>query len=541
MDFPYIAAAFYDKDKIRQVLKVVRADADEDVVTSLYSGEDLRYYNFTESQYEYPVYVRFCCVDMTSASVKIGQPTHLFIIGNGLKDNNRSNLFEATETYININGDIYQNGELLNLNSDKPILYVDVLPTPPNIKDVIYAIDETTAVTKTIAPNFLDEDSHFVKQGTKYIPKSGTITVVRNGYEIAYVENPTVTGEVTYAYINDEGDTITETMTGESFDYEIIARSFYAGDAEKQSLQLLAENPEETNHVGRFEYDNSGNITGEIFNTYSGVNKNIASGAKSRASGYKTEATGQFATASGAITKATDFCATAVGYRTTASGKASFAAGTGTVANVLHSAAFGVYNEYKEIEPAVEANIALVDPAVAGHWLATITEQQVTDFEEILAITARSATLADSPTGYGVTYKFLDNANNVIKEGIITAAAEDVQVQLTHIAYPDDWFNEGYPVYIDIVCYDVNAAPHVVFKTESKGYLFAIGCGSNDAHRKNIVDVTDTIFNVNGNYYQNGQPLSLDGGAKIFIGTIAEWNALTLAEKTKYTQANIVE
>lgn len=434
----------------------------------------------------------------------------------------------------------WQDVPTFEIEGEKPILYVDVLPVPPNIKDVIYAIDETTAVTKTVGVDFLDEDTHFTKQGNRYIPNSG-VTIERNGFEIVYIENPTGTDEVTYAYVNDEGDTVTETVTGGSFDYDIVIRNFYAGDAEKQTLQLLAENPEEVDHVGRFEYDNSGNITGEIFNTYSGVNKNIASGAKSRASGYKTEATGQFATASGAITKATDFCATAVGYRTTASGKASFAAGTGTVANALHSAAFGVFNEYKEIEPAVEADIALVDPAVAGHWIATVTEQQATDFEEILFISARSTTLADSPTGYGVAYKFLDSTNNIIKEGIITATGEDVQVQLIHVAYPDGWFNEGYPVYIDIVCDDTNASPHVVFKTESKGYLFAIGCGSDDAHRKNIVDVTDTIFNVNGNYYQNGQPLSLDGGAKIFIGTIAEWNALTLAEKTEYTQANIVE
>ena len=37
-------------------------------------------------------------------------PKHLFIVGNGLDDNNRSNILEVSDTYLNVNGDIKQNG-----------------------------------------------------------------------------------------------------------------------------------------------------------------------------------------------------------------------------------------------------------------------------------------------------------------------------------------------------------------------------------------------------------------------------------------------
>ena len=86
------------------------------------------------------------------------------------------------------------------------------------------------------------------------------------------------------------------------------------------------------NDVGRFEKDNQGNITGEIFNIYSGNNKNIASGQGTHAEGRATTASGDYSHAEGRSTLATKECCHAEGIATTASGQFSHAEGYGTYA-----------------------------------------------------------------------------------------------------------------------------------------------------------------------------------------------------------------
>ena len=95
------------------------------------------------------------------------------------------------------------------------------------------------------------------------------------------------------------------------------------------------------NDVGRFEKDNQGNILGEIFNTYSGNDKNVASGNASHAEGNDTTASGNYSHAEGWGTTASEDGSHAEGIDTTASGVYSHAEGYHTVANGFSSHAEG--------------------------------------------------------------------------------------------------------------------------------------------------------------------------------------------------------
>ena len=82
---------------------------------------------------------------------------------------------------------------------------------------------------------------------------------------------------------------------------------------------------------------------GEIFNTYSGDYKNVASGKYSHAEGNETKAEGNNSHAEGDSTTASGSCSHAEGYNTTASRSSSHAEGNTTTASGTSSHAEG-YN-----------------------------------------------------------------------------------------------------------------------------------------------------------------------------------------------------
>ena len=80
---------------------------------------------------------------------------------------------------------------------------------------------------------------------------------------------------------------------------------------------------------------------GEIFNTYSGSSKNVASGKYSHAEGYNTTASGNYSHAEGDDTTASGYCSHSEGYRTTASGDYSHSEGSDITASGTYSHAEG--------------------------------------------------------------------------------------------------------------------------------------------------------------------------------------------------------
>ena len=111
--------------------------------------------------------------------------------------------------------------------------------------------------------------------------------------------------------------------------------------------------------VGKVDPDSDG--TGEIFNTYSGMHANhasgsashsegqgtTASGSASHSEGYGTTASGNYAHAEGNQSTAPGFASHAEGYSTTASGSASHSEGQGTTASGNYAHAEGYYTQSK--------------------------------------------------------------------------------------------------------------------------------------------------------------------------------------------------
>ena len=88
--------------------------------------------------------------------------------------------------------------------------------------------------------------------------------------------------------------------------------------------------------AGQREYVNN-TLKGEIFNTYSGNGKNIASGTCSHAEGFKTKASDNYSHAEGFYTTASGESSHAEGYETEAWGAYSHAEGRATDAHAAYS------------------------------------------------------------------------------------------------------------------------------------------------------------------------------------------------------------
>ena len=99
---------------------------------------------------------RYNVADGTSSS----DPKHLLIVGNGLTDNNRSNILEVSSTYLNVNGDIKKNGVALGSLAMKSSASGTAVTTVGTLPSLTY--DSTT-------------ESFTFSAGT--LPTTGTVTV----------------------------------------------------------------------------------------------------------------------------------------------------------------------------------------------------------------------------------------------------------------------------------------------------------------------------------------------------------------------------
>ena len=120
------------------------------------------------------------------------------------------------------------------------IQYVNVLPVS-GIQDIIYGYDSAADYSETTADGFLDTDDNFVKTGDVYtaandvkIKASADGTTYKNFTSLEY---DIVNTEFILTYADNTTDTITE---GDPFYWQIITRSYLAGNATEQSLTVLA-------------------------------------------------------------------------------------------------------------------------------------------------------------------------------------------------------------------------------------------------------------------------------------------------------------
>lgn len=319
------------------------------------------------------------------------------------------------------------------------------------------------------------------------------------------------------------------------------------------------------NDVGRFEKDNQGDILGEIFNTYTGNNKNVANGEYSHAEGFHTTAS--------------SFSSHAEGDHTTASGYASHAGGYETIATANYQTVIGKYNIAdivgagdsdssdsdssdsdsdsdtpipsssqhlfiigNGIDVNHRSNIVEVtedtfnvngDITVAGKPLVVQCETMSTADEYLLGRIVQYVGATDANYTHGCFYECVGDGEepptyswqitNVIKfdttptSGSANAVTSDGIYSLIHkgvgvnsaVILPTSTASGQYSVAIGhgLVSnqnYQVNVGR---FNSSKQGDIFEIGNGSSNTNRSNIVEVTNTEFNVNGDIKKNNVSL----------------------------------
>ena len=141
-------------------------------------------------------------------------------------------------TYIyDINNDEYVQ---VGGSGGAAIIYVTTLPVS-GIQNVIYGYDSAASYSETTADGFLDSNDDFNRTGDTYTAATGVrIKASADGVtykNFSYLEYDSTNTEFTLAYDDVTTDTITE---GDPFYWQIITRSYLAGNAEEQSLTVLA-------------------------------------------------------------------------------------------------------------------------------------------------------------------------------------------------------------------------------------------------------------------------------------------------------------
>lgn len=224
------------------------------------------------------------------------------------------------------------------------------------------------------------------------------------------------------------------------------------------------------NDVGQ-KYYVSGVAKGEIFNNYSGSSANVASGGSSHAEGSGTTASGYHSHAEGYGTKATNIYAHAEGWLSEASERAAHAEGYETKATAYYSHAEGEASK-----------------ATSSHAHA---EGQKTTASNVCSHSEGYYTTAAGAYSHSEGERATANAQASHAEGKSTVASGSY----SHA--------EGYGTTT------TGDASHVggKYNDYQTGDLFEIGNGTGDNNRSNIVEVSETYLNVNGDLKKNGVPL----------------------------------
>lgn len=113
--------------------------------------------------------------------------------------------------------------------------------------------------------------------------------------------------------------------------------------------------------VGQVDATEGASYHGEIFNSYSGSSKNIATANFSHAEGYQTTTTGAGSHAEGYYTIASAHASHAEGYQTTASGAYAHSEGYQTTASETHSHAEGFFTKASSENQHVQGEFNVED------------------------------------------------------------------------------------------------------------------------------------------------------------------------------------
>ena len=119
------------------------------------------------------------------------------------------------------------------------IKYVETLPVS-GIENIIYGYDSGTNNAEITADGFLDTDDNFVKTLNTYTAAPGT-KIKASADDVTYKDFDSlvyddIADEFTLIYADTTSDVI---PAGDPFYWQIITRSYLAGNAEEQSLTML--------------------------------------------------------------------------------------------------------------------------------------------------------------------------------------------------------------------------------------------------------------------------------------------------------------
>lgn len=311
-------------------------------------------------------------------------------------------------------------------------------------------IDLTNYYTKTETNNAI-KGYHQVISDTAY---SNLPDATKKNGNVYYVYTETSPLDEDGVYItNSAGDTVFVKPNGNIYKNGLLySDTFFMATKvsyDNTNSGLTATNVQSAidelraNDVGRFEKDNQGNITGEIFNTYTGSHKNVASGVASHAEGCNAKASGDYSHAEGNTTKAFEQCSHAEGGFTTASGYCSHAEGSSTKASEQYSHAEG------------------------GSTIA-------------------SGQYSHAEGGFTKASGHCSHA-----EGYFSTASG----QYSHASGVDTQANQD------------NMTAIGKYNSPRTGDLFNIGNGASDNARSNILEANNTSVNVNGDITRNSVPM----------------------------------
>ena len=230
------------------------------------------------------------------------------------------------------------------------------------------------------------------------------------------------------------------------------------------------------NEVGKKEYV-SNKLKGEIFNSYSGDNKNVASGAWSHAEGLKTTASGINSHAEGNQTVASGDYSHAEGSASEASGQYAHAEGDATKATYYYSHAEGYCSEATQYASHAEGSVAKAS-GYASHAEGSQTESKG-QYSHAEGYSAKSSGNYSHAEG-----------NGAIASGVGSHAGGQQTEAKTDYSTAIGRYNvvDGTGV-------------------SDPKHLFIVGNGTANDARSNVVEVSDTYLNVNGDIEQNGNKL----------------------------------
>lgn len=344
--------------------------------------------------------------------------------------------------------------------------------------------------------------------------------------------------------------------------------------------------------VGKKEYVNN-ELKGEIFNTYSGLSKNTASGLSSHAEGSSTNASGLGSHAEGVMTQATGDKSHAEGNANYAAGDNSHAEGSSNSANGLSSHAEGygttatgdyshtegsgskVYSEGGHAEgDSTTVGSAVVDPETS-ETTYTGTGAQYAHAEGKSSVAAGIVSHAE---GYGTIasgqMSHAEGRNNTVSgyashvegeentvsgrashaegvtntasgycshaEGYNTSASDSSHAEgeyntasgrASHVEGARNTASGNYSHASGLYTIANSKASTVIGKYNvadgtnvgDPKHLFIVGNGTGVDDRSNIIEVSETYLNVNGDIKQNGVTITSTPHTEL---TQAQYDAL---------------